>query len=176
MAACYACPAAAGACVCAPMCVQAVRCGCKGDSICAVRSVVGRSLWCERARQVRSMGDGVEERGTKAPGQVLGLPAAGATPCHSMPLSALLVASKPDPPLSGTTSSTPSVAADFAAPMRGVGVPSTVSHPRLRATSCSKDVDACEHDCAHTCVQPTLIGRGALLSAGASPDELGPPN
>ena len=63
---------------------------------------------------------GVEEvKAAGSPGQVLGLPAAGATPCHSMPLSALLLASKPDPPPSGTTSSTPSVAADFAAPVRG---------------------------------------------------------
>jgi hypothetical protein len=96
------------------------------------------------------MGDGVEEEGQGAWASAW---AAGSRchpmplSSHSMPLSALLLASKPDPRpaavwndfehtkcRSRLCSWTPA----------GVRVPSTVSHSRLRATFCTRD--ACEHD------------------------------
>lgn len=91
MAACYACPAAAGACVCAPMCVQTVRCGCKGGNMCVVRSSgVGRGRWCERCERARCDGRRRRGRGTrpvKRLGKCLGcrqqVPGARCHPAHA---------------------------------------------------------------------------------------------
>lgn len=151
-----------------------------------------------------AMGDGVDEEGqaykaSEAPGQVLGLPAAAGARCHpghATVTQSTLCLSRPYCSRRNQTrrrlerlqAHQVSQHTFAAAPVRGYAFPPRfrISHPRLRATFCTSD--ACEHDmivnvCTpDTTVQPTLIGRGrgrgagALLSAGASPDELGPSN